>query len=153
MPFSLSLSIYLSWFREATQLHLNTQGEAWYQCENRILTKPSHSPLHKCVWADQKPSLAFPFSQSQANVQIAAGFWIPEEAACQISHGVSQGKCILGLQKYVVHWAAGLTKGGSLSCVQNAHTHGNDNMHGILSLIFLSQKLVCTDTHTPAKGD
>lgn len=31
-------------------------------------------------------------------------------------------------------------RGGVYSCVRNAHTYGHDNVHGILSLIFLSQK-------------
>ena len=84
---------------------------------------------------------------------VAAGFRIPQEAACRTRHesayvGASHAhrnmwyaelRCVIKDSPADKVWEA-YGRGGAHSCVRNAHTYGDDNVQGILSLSFLFRK-------------
>lgn len=150
--FFLSLSVYLTWFRESmlSSLGLILQCGA----ENSCFTRPTQDHFIKHVWADLKPALPPPLSQNKASVGVAAGFKIPQEAAYRTRHGVSLCQSPHALKNMwyaALRWAikdsptdkvwGAYGRGGAHSWVRNACTYVDKNVQEISHLRFL-EKLV-----------
>ena len=117
----------------------------------------------------RSPRLHFPFLRTRLvwELQLDLGFLKKHpvgqdmESACvsaSCAHGdmwCAELRCAIKDSQADKVWEA-YGRGGACSCVRNSGTYGDNNVHGILSLIILSRK---TSTHphtyicTPIKED